>query len=80
MTGTGPAGSRASFTQVFGANITEAREFNGQQCFRSPASLDTKTLVTWQQVLLKLAQMVWGIPYKLLKEWAISKCLTSYIF
>ncbi len=75
-----PASSRASFTQGFGTNITEVREFNGQQNFRFPASLDTKTFVTWQQVLLKLAQMVHVFPYKLLKEWGISKRLTTYIF
>ena len=53
---------------------------SGESRFRSPASLDTKTSVPWQQVLLKLAQMVRIFPYKLLKEWEISKCLTSSMF
>jgi len=57
----------ASFTHECCKPITRIRRINNHQGLGFPASLDTKTFVTWQQVLLKLAQMVRVFPYKLLK-------------
>ncbi len=62
-----PSNMPASFTHKRCKLITRIRRINNQQGLGFPASLDTKTFVTWQQALLKLAQMVRVFPYKLLK-------------
>jgi len=62
-----PSNIPASFTHECCKHITRIRRINNRQGLGFPASLDTKTFVTWQQALLKLAQMVRVFPYKLLR-------------